>query len=117
MNKAVDDYHRLSDGSALCDYGFHLIVTNPSEEQMETELPSLVDRGVTSVKVSLFLSIYGILPTSAYSLWFKIYMTYPALKLTDAQILDTLHSARRFGVTTMVHCEVRDSRLVDSKLR
>ena len=34
-------------------------------------------------------------------------MTYPALKLSDGQILDMLCSARRTGVTTMVHCEVR----------
>lgn len=37
----------------------------------------------------------------------QIYMTYPALKLADDQILDMLCAARRTGVTTMVHCEVR----------
>ena len=38
-------------------------------------------------------------------------MTYPALKLTDGQILDCLCAARKEGVTTMVHCEVRYSAL------
>jgi hypothetical protein len=36
-------------------------------------------------------------------------MTYPALKLTDGQILDVLMASRRHGVTTMVHCEVHRS--------
>jgi hypothetical protein len=36
----------------------------------------------------------------------KIYMTYPALKLSDGQILDVLAASRKNGVTTMVHCEV-----------
>ena len=35
-------------------------------------------------------------------------MTYPALKLSDKQILDILCGARRHGVTTMVHAENSD---------
>ncbi|KAH8117262.1 dihydropyrimidinase [Phellopilus nigrolimitatus] len=87
MNAAVDEYHKLATGAALCDYGFHVIVTDPTEEQMKIELPKLVERGITSV---------------------KIYMTYPALRLSDGQILDMLCSARRTGVTTMIHCENSD---------
>ena len=51
MNAAVDEYHKLADNVAHCDYGFHVIVTDPTEEQMKVELPKLVQRGITSVKV------------------------------------------------------------------
>lgn len=52
MNAAVDEYYGLAKGHAMCDYGFHVIVTDPTEEQMREELPRLVQRGITSVKVS-----------------------------------------------------------------
>lgn len=68
----------LATGNAICDYGFHVIVTDPSEEQMNKELVQLMDEGITSI---------------------KIYSTYPALKLNDTQILDTFYAARRHGVT------------------
>ena len=61
MSKAIEDYYKLSDGSALCDYAFHLIVTDPCEEQMKIELPKLVDRGVTSVKACLLYNYDDIL--------------------------------------------------------
>jgi dihydropyrimidinase len=78
MKAAVDDYHKLADGNAVCDYGFHVIVTDPSKQQMHEELVSLMDEGITSI---------------------KIYSTYPALKLNDTQILDTFYAARQYGVT------------------
>ncbi|EIM80355.1 dihydropyrimidinase [Stereum hirsutum FP-91666 SS1] len=87
LSVAASNYHTLSDDHSLCDFGFHLIVTDPNYEQMHVELPALVERGITSV---------------------KIYMTYAALKLNDGQILDVLLAARKYGVTTMVHCENAD---------
>lgn len=50
MKSAVDEYHRLAQPSH-CDYGFHVIVTNPTEIQMTKELPSLVRDGITSIKI------------------------------------------------------------------
>ncbi|KPV76720.1 uncharacterized protein RHOBADRAFT_51721 [Rhodotorula graminis WP1] len=87
MLKAVDAYHELATGNAVCDYSFHVIVTDPSEEQMHVELPKLVEDGITSV---------------------KIYSTYPALQLSDTQIMDCLFAARKYGVTTMIHAENAD---------
>lgn len=78
MKAAVDDYHKLADGNAVCDYSFHVIVTDPSKQQMHEELVGLMDEGITSI---------------------KIYSTYPALKLNDTQILDTFYAARQHGVT------------------
>lgn len=73
MQAAVDAYHELATGNAVADYSFHVIVTDPSEEQMHVELPKLVADGITSV---------------------KIYSTYPALQLSDSQIMDCLFAAR-----------------------
>jgi len=78
MQAAVDAYHELATGNAVADYSFHVIVTDPSEEQMHVELPKLVADGITSV---------------------KIYSTYPALQLSDSQIMDCLFAARKYGVT------------------
>lgn len=78
MLQAVEDYHELATNNALCDYGFHVIVTDPSEKAMHEELPRLINDGITSV---------------------KIYSTYPALKLSDMQILELMYAARQYGVT------------------
>ena len=56
MNEAVDEYHELAANAAYCDYGFHVIVTDPSEEQMRVELPRLLERGITSIKVGIILA-------------------------------------------------------------
>ncbi|GAA6005357.1 hypothetical protein JCM10207_002950 [Rhodosporidiobolus poonsookiae] len=87
MQAAVDAYHELATNNAVCDYSFHVIVTDPSEEMMHGELPRLIEQGITSV---------------------KIYSTYPALKLNDEEILNTLFAARKYGVTVMVHAENSD---------
>ncbi len=96
--RVVADYHRLAGPKAVADYGFHLIVSDPTPEALGTELPELVAGGVTS---------------------FKIYMTYDLVRLDDRQFLDVLEAARRMGALTMVHAENHDmigwmsDRLVD----
>lgn len=87
LQEAVDDYHRRAEGGALIDYAFHLIVTDPTPDVLERELPALIARGYTS---------------------FKIYMTYDALKLNDRQILDLLAVARREQAMMMIHAENAD---------
>lgn len=87
LQEAVDDYHGRAEGRALVDYAFHLIVTDPTPDVLERELPDLIARGYTS---------------------FKIYMTYDALKLNDRQILDLLAVARREQAMTMIHAENAD---------
>lgn len=49
--KVVEDYHDLATGNSYCDYGFHLILTNPSKNIMEEEMPTLIKQGITSVKL------------------------------------------------------------------
>ena len=87
LRAAVDDYHRRAAGKAVIDYAFHLIVSDPTPEVLQDELPQLIAEGYTS---------------------FKIYMTYDDLKLNDRQILDVLAVARREGAMTMIHAENTD---------
>ena len=84
---AIDDYHRRADGKAVIDYAFHLIVTDPTPDVLQRELPRFIAQGYTS---------------------FKIYMTYDDLKLNDRQILEVLAVARREGAMTMIHAENTD---------
>ncbi|MCM2339872.1 dihydropyrimidinase [Rhodoferax sp.] len=87
LRDAVTDYHRRADGQAHIDYGFHLIVSDPTPEVLNKELPTLISEGYTS---------------------FKIYMTYDDLKLNDGQILDVLDVARQHGAMAMIHAENAD---------
>jgi dihydropyrimidinase len=83
----VADYERRAREKAVIDYGFHLIVSDPTEQTMNEHLPALIRRGMTS---------------------FKVYMTYDRLKLDDYQLLDVLSLADREGALVMVHAENND---------
>ena len=87
LRDAIDDYHRRAEGQAHVDYAFHLIVSDPTPQVLENELPELIRKGYTS---------------------FKIYMTYDDLKLNDGQILDLLEIARRHDAMAMIHAENAD---------
>jgi len=87
LRAAVRDYHQRAEGRAHVDHAFHLIVSDPTAEVLERELPQLIEEGYTS---------------------FKIYMTYDDLKLDDGQILDVLSVAREHGAMAMIHAENAD---------
>lgn len=87
LRAAIDDYHHRAGGRAHVDYAFHLIVSDPTPEVLQHELPALIREGYSS---------------------FKIYMTYDDLKLDDGQILDVLEVARQHGAMAMVHAENAD---------
>lgn len=70
--------------TAMVDYAFHQIVTDPTEAVIKDELPALVAQGVRS---------------------FKVFLTYDPLHLEDAGFLRVLAAARRLGVLVTVHCE------------
>lgn len=84
---AIQDYHRRSDGKAVCDYAFHVIVSDPTASVIDEELPRLITQGYTS---------------------FKLYMTYDDLKLNDRQILEVLAVLRREQGMAMIHAENTD---------
>lgn len=87
LRAAVDDYHRRAEGKSHVDYAFHLIISDPTPQVLQQELPALILEGYTS---------------------FKIYMTYDDLKLDDGQILDVLAVARQHGAMAMIHAENAD---------
>ncbi len=87
LRAVVEDYHRRAGPKAAVDYAFHLIVSDPTAQALGQDLPALIRDGYTS---------------------FKIYLTYDALKLSDAEMLDVLAVARRDGAMVMVHAENND---------
>ncbi|HEX4151564.1 MAG TPA: dihydropyrimidinase [Steroidobacteraceae bacterium] len=84
LRAIVDDYHERARRKAHIDYGFHLIVGDPTAEVLTRELPELIEQGCTSI---------------------KIFLTYEGLKLNDYEILTVLAFARREGVMVMIHAE------------
>lgn len=78
------DYHKRARAKAVIDYGFHLIVANPDERTIATDLPAAISGGIRS---------------------FKIFMTYERMRLHDEQILEVMAAARRAGALVMVHAE------------
>jgi dihydropyrimidinase len=84
LAKVLADYHERARAKAVIDYGFHLIVANPDEQTLGTDLPAAIASGIRS---------------------FKIFMTYDRMRLHDEQILDVMAAARRHGALVMVHAE------------
>jgi len=84
LRQTVEDYHACARPKAVIDYGYHLIISDPTPEVLGQELPALIKSGFTS---------------------FKVYMTYDRLRLDDRQMLDVLDTARREGALVMVHAE------------
>jgi dihydropyrimidinase len=68
---------------AVVDHAFHMIVSDPSETVLG-ELPGLIRDGYSSL---------------------KLFMTYPLLKLDDAQMLELLALARSERAMVSVHAE------------
>jgi dihydropyrimidinase len=84
LREVVDDYHERARPKAHIDYGFHLIVGDPTPAVLTKELPALIEEGCTSI---------------------KIFLTYEGLKLDDYEVLTVLDLARQEGVLVMVHAE------------
>lgn len=80
----VTDYAALAKKGAIVDYAFHLMVANPDEQTIATDLPALISAGHRSVKV---------------------FMTYDAVQVDDQQLLDVMLSARQAGALVCVHAE------------
>lgn len=88
LRDAVTWYHGLAEGNCYTDVSFHLIITDPTPQALNQDLPALVADGYTSVKV---------------------FMTYEGMKLTDKEILQTLAAAKSSGALAMVHAENDDA--------
>lgn len=91
----LEEYDKKAKEQSYADYGYHFILTNPTSEILENELPVLArEQGITSV---------------------KLYMTYEAMRVEDRGILDILLKCKQLGMTTMIHAESHDmiSRIIE----
>ncbi|MGV0819396.1 dihydropyrimidinase [Martelella sp. AMO21009] len=96
LREAVAAYHEKARGQSYCDYGFHLIITDPTPQALGQDLPGLVESGYTS---------------------FKVFMTYDDMVLNDRELLDVFDCARDCKALVMVHCEGYDAiRFMTEKL-
>jgi dihydropyrimidinase len=87
LRAAVTAYHAKADRQCYTDYGFHLIISDPTPQVLGQELPALILDGLPS---------------------FKVFMTYEGLALTDEQILKVMTVARETHALVMVHAENYD---------
>jgi dihydropyrimidinase len=78
-----EDYRRRG-ATGMLDHAFHQIISDPTPQVMEQEVPRLVAEGVRSLKV---------------------FLTYEPLHLSDGEYLKVLLAARRHGCLVTVHCE------------
>ena len=84
LHHAWDTWMKKAEGKAAIDYGFHMIVTELTD-QVELEMDALVRQGVTS---------------------FKLFMAYPGVfMLDDASIFKALLRTGKNGGTICMHAE------------
>lgn len=88
--EALENWHKKADGVSSCDYGFHMAISDWNLET-EKQLASMFENGVTS---------------------FKLYMTYPAMKVNDRTLYEILKKLSRMGGIAGVHCE--NGELIDA---
>ena len=79
----VREYHRLADGNAAVDYGFHGVLQHVNSEVLDGMARIAEEEGITS---------------------FKVYMTYD-YRLDDLDLMKVLERAQREGILIASHCE------------
>lgn len=79
----VREYHRLADGKAAVDYGFHGVLQHVSGEVLEDMAEIAREEGISS---------------------FKAYMTYDGM-LDDLSLMKVLERAARERILIAAHCE------------
>ena len=79
----VNEYHRLADGNAVVDYGFHGVFQHVKPVTLDEMREIKKEEGITS---------------------FKVYLTYD-YRLEDDEVFCVLRAAKEAGVVITVHCE------------
>jgi len=87
--EALETWHAKANGKTLIDYGFHIAVTDLSDEERLEELASLPGQGVTSYK--LFMAYKGV------------------LQVDDETLFRAMQIAARSGALVLVHAENGDA--------
>jgi dihydropyrimidinase len=88
LQSSINKWHDKAQGKAVIDYGFHLMISEMTDEVLE-ELPHIIaNEGITSLKV---------------------FMAYKnVLQADDGTLYRTLLSAKENGALVMVHAENGD---------
>ena len=79
----VKEYHRLADGNAAVDYGFHGVLQHVDDEVLDDMTEIAKEEGITS---------------------FKVYMTYDG-RLDDLDLMKVLKRAGEEKILIASHCE------------
>ena len=79
----VKEYHRLADGNAVVDYGFHGVLQHVSDEVLDEMAQISREEGITS---------------------FKVYMTYD-YRIDDLDLMKILQRAAQEKILIASHCE------------
>lgn len=88
LHQALEIRMERAKGKAAIDYGFHVAITNMTDEVMNVEMAQMVEQGVTS---------------------FKLYMAYKGTYMADDETLfKSLLKAKELGALIMVHAENGD---------
>lgn len=87
LKQAVDEWHAKAEGKAVIDYGFHVAITDLTDDVM-AEIPALAHEGVTSL---------------------KLFMAYKnVLQVDDTTLFKTMQLAAEHNMLIMVHAENGD---------
>lgn len=87
LKESFDFWYEKVSPKAAVDYGFHMNITR-LDEQIEDEIPHLLDLGITTLKV--FMAYNG------------------RLRLQDGEIFRVMKVAEKHGMLTMLHAENGD---------
>lgn len=87
LKQAINNWHEKAGPKAAINYGFHVAITDLTEEIME-EIPTIASEGITSLK--LFMAYKGV------------------YQIDDTALLKTLMKAAEEGLIVMVHAENGD---------
>ena len=93
LKEAYANWERKAAKGCSCDYGFHMAISDWTEGVKE-EIQDMIDLGITS---------------------FKLYMTYPAMRLNDGELYEVIRELNKYGCFAGVHCENAD--LIDANIR
>lgn len=83
LHSGLERWRRKSEGRTWCDYSYHMTVDDWTEE-ISREIGEMAAEGVTT---------------------YKMYMTYPAMMISEGEMYQALVRLREAGGVAGVHCE------------
>ncbi len=87
LRKTLNDWQNRAKGRAICDYGFHMTISDPKEKFLN-EIPAILDAGVSS---------------------FKCFFAYKGrLMIDDDTFIRLMELSREYGFLVNLHAENGD---------